>query len=46
MGATPGSGATALSQAAWLPVDATTKARIRTFVEGFALFIEAQRCLD
>jgi chromate reductase len=26
--------------------DATTKARIRTFVEGFALFIEAQRCLD
>src|SRR5688572_16719084 len=73
MGATPGPGGTALSQAAWLPVvrtlgmrpwfegrvlisgasrvfdgngrvaDAATQDRIRTFVEGFATFIEAQR---
>lgn len=68
MGATPGPGGTALSQAAWLPVvrtlgmrawferavrisdagsvfdgdgrvaDAATRQRIRTFVEGFAVF--------
>jgi NAD(P)H-dependent FMN reductase len=73
MGATPGPGGTALSQAAWLPVlctlgmrpwfegrvlisgaskvfdsdgrlaDAATRDRIRTFVEGFATFVEAQR---
>src|SRR5688500_15397865 len=73
MGATPGPGGTALSQAAWLPVvrtlgmrpwfegrvlisdagrvfdseggvaDATTRDRIRTFVEGFAAFADAQR---
>jgi len=73
MGATPGRGGTALSQAAWLPVlrtlgtrpwfegrlpiagagnvfdhdgrvtDAATQDRIRTFVEGFAAFVEAQR---
>jgi chromate reductase len=73
MGATPGLGGTALSQAAWLPVlrtlgmrpwfegrvlisgaskvfdshgrvaDAATQDRIRTFVEGFATFVEAQR---
>jgi chromate reductase len=73
MGATPGSGATALSQAAWLPVlrtlgmrpwfegrvqipaagnafdshgrvlDAAIQDRIRTFVEGFATFVGAQR---
>jgi chromate reductase, NAD(P)H dehydrogenase (quinone) len=73
MGATPGPGGTALSQAAWLPVlrtlgmrpwfegrilisaasqvfdadgrvaDAAMQARIRAFVEGFALFVEAQR---
>jgi NAD(P)H-dependent FMN reductase len=73
MGATPGRGATALSQAAWLPVlrslgmrpwfegsvlisqastvfdsngrviDAGVPDRIRTFVEGFATFVEAQR---
>jgi chromate reductase, NAD(P)H dehydrogenase (quinone) len=73
MGATPGAGGTALSQAAWLPVlrtlgtrpwfegrvgiagagkvfdgdghvgDAATHDRIRTFVEGFAAFVDAQR---
>jgi len=73
MGATPGPGGTALSQAAWLPVlrtlgmrpwfegrvlisgagtvfdrdgriaDASTRDRIRTFVEGFAAFADAQR---
>jgi NAD(P)H-dependent FMN reductase len=73
MGATPGSGGTALSQAAWLPVlrtlgmrpwfegrvlisgagkafdgdgrvaDAATRDRIRTFIEGFAAFVGAQR---
>jgi chromate reductase len=73
MGATPGPGGTALSQAAWLPVlrtlgmrpwfegrvlisgaskvfdgngrvvDAPTQDRIRTFVEGFAAFVETQR---
>ena len=73
MGATPGQGGTALSQAAWLPVlrtlgmrpwfegrlqlPAATKAfdsdgrlvdpamgdRVRTFVEGFAAFADAQR---
>lgn len=73
IGATPGPGGTALSQAAWLPVlrtlgmlpwfegrmlisgaskvfdgngrvaDAATQDRIRTFVEGFATFVEAQR---
>jgi chromate reductase len=73
MGATPGRGGTALSQAAWLPVlrtlemrpwfegrvlisgaskvfdtdgrvvDAATQDRIRTFVEGFATFVEAER---
>jgi chromate reductase, NAD(P)H dehydrogenase (quinone) len=73
MGATPGRGGTALSQAAWLPVlrtlgmrpwfdghvlisgagnvfhsdgrvaDAATQDRIRTFVEGFATFVEEQR---
>jgi NAD(P)H-dependent FMN reductase len=73
MGATPGPGGTALSQAAWLPVlrtlgmrpwfdgriqisgaskvfdgdgrvvDAATQDRIRTFVQGFAAFVEAQR---
>ena len=73
MGATPGRGGTALSQAAWLPVlrslemrpwfegrvliseaskvfdgagrvaDAATRDRIRTFVERFATFVEAQR---
>jgi NAD(P)H-dependent FMN reductase len=72
MGATPGPGGTALSQAAWLPVlralgmrpwfersvlisgaskvfdsdgrvaDAGTQERIRSFVEGFATFVEAQ----
>jgi len=71
MGATPGPGGTALSQAAWLPVlrtlgmrpwfegrvlisgasrvfdsngrvaDAGTQERIRSFVEGFATFVEA-----
>jgi NAD(P)H-dependent FMN reductase len=73
IGATPGQGGTALSQAAWLPVlrtlgmrpwfegrllisganktfdtggrvaDAATQDRIRTFVEGFASFVQAQR---
>jgi NAD(P)H-dependent FMN reductase len=73
MGATPGQGGTALSQAAWLPVlrtlgmrpwfegrvlisgasklfdttgrlvDTAAQDRIRTFVEGFAAFVEAQR---
>jgi NAD(P)H-dependent FMN reductase len=73
MGATPGRGGTALSQAAWLPVlrslemrpwfegriliseaskvfdgagrvaDEATRDRIRTFVERFATFVEAQR---
>jgi chromate reductase, NAD(P)H dehydrogenase (quinone) len=73
IGATPGPGGTALSQAAWLPVlrtlgmrpwfegrvlisgagkvfdsdgrvvDAATRDRIRTFVEGFAAFADAQR---
>jgi chromate reductase, NAD(P)H dehydrogenase (quinone) len=73
MGATPGQGGTALSQAAWLPVvrtlgmrpwfegrvlvsvaskafdadgklvDAATRDKIRTFVEGFAAFAEAER---
>ena len=73
MGATPGPGGTALSQAAWLPVlrtlgmrpwfegrvlisgagnvfdshgrvsDPATQDRIRTFVEGFAAFVEVQR---
>lgn len=73
MGATPGAGGTALSQAAWLPVlrslgmrpwfegralisgagkvfdpngrlaDAATEDRIRTFVEGFAGFVETER---
>jgi NAD(P)H-dependent FMN reductase len=73
MGATPGPGGTALSQAAWLPVlrtlgmrpwfegrvlisgaskvfdsdgrvtDPATEDRIRTFVDGFATFVEAQR---
>lgn len=73
MGATPGPGGTALSQAAWLPVlrtlgmrpwfegrvlisgagkvfdgegrvaDAATRDRIRTFLEGFAAFADAQR---
>ena len=73
MGATPGRGGTALSQAAWLPVlrtlgmrpwfegralisgagkvfdsegrvaDAATADRIRTFIEGFAAFADAQR---
>ena len=73
MGATPGQGGTALSQAAWLPVlrtlgmrpwfegrvlisgaskvfdshgrvtDPATEDRIRTFVDGFATFVEAQR---
>jgi chromate reductase len=73
MGATPGPGGTALSQAAWLPVlrtlgmrpwfegrvlisgagkvfdsdgrvaDAATRDRIRTFVEGFAAFADAER---
>lgn len=73
MGATPGPGGTALSQAAWLPVvrqlgmrpwfeggvlisdagrvfdsdgrvaDAATRQRIRTFVEGFAVFAGAQQ---
>jgi NAD(P)H-dependent FMN reductase len=73
MGATPGRGGTALSQAAWLPVvrflgmrpwfeagvlmsdaprvfdsdgriaDPATQQRIRTFVEGFALFAGAQQ---
>ena len=72
MGATPGPGGTALSQAAWLPVlrtlgmrpwfegrvlisaastvfdsdgrvaDPGTQERIRSFVEGFATFVEAQ----
>jgi chromate reductase len=72
MGATPGPGGTALSQAAWLPVlrtlgmrpwfegsvlisgaskvfdsdgrvaDPGTRERIRSFVEGFATFVEAQ----
>ena len=72
MGATPGPGGTALSQAAWLPVvrqlgmrpwfeggvlisdagrvfdsdgrvaDAATRQRIRTFVEGFAVFARVQ----
>jgi chromate reductase, NAD(P)H dehydrogenase (quinone) len=73
MGATPGLGATLLSQAAWLPVvrtlgmrpwfegrlgiptagkvfdangrvvDDTVRDRIKTFVEGFAAFVESQR---
>jgi NAD(P)H-dependent FMN reductase len=73
MGATPGPGGTALSQAAWLPVlrtlgmrpwfegrvlisgaakvfeseggvaDEATRHRIRTFIEGFAAFADAQR---
>ena len=73
VGATPGLGATSLSQAAWLPVlrtlgtrpwfegrlgipgaakvfdsegrltDASTRDRIRAFVEGFAAFVETQR---
>lgn len=73
MGATPGPGGTALSQAAWLPVvrqlgmrpwfeggvlisdagsvfdsdgrvaDAATRQRIRTFVEGFAVFAGVQQ---
>jgi chromate reductase len=73
MGATPGPGGTALSQAAWLPVlrtlgmrpwfegrvlisgagnvfdshgrvvDPATQDHIRTFVEGFAAFVEVQR---
>jgi chromate reductase, NAD(P)H dehydrogenase (quinone) len=73
IGATPGQGGTALSQAAWLPVlrtlgmrpwfegrvlisgagkifdnegrvtDAATQDRIRTFVAGFAAFVETQR---
>ena len=73
MGATPGLGATSLSQAAWLPVvrtlgmrawfegrvgipnaskvfdgegrvtDAAMQDRIRTFVEGFAAFVDAER---
>jgi chromate reductase len=73
MGATPGQGGTALSQAAWLPVvrtlgmrpwfegrvlisgaakvfdsdgrmaDAALRDRVKTFVEGFAAFAEAQR---
>lgn len=73
MGATPGQGGTALSQAAWLPVlrtlgmrpwfegrvlisgaakvfdsegrvvDAAARDRIRTFIEGFAEFADAQR---
>ena len=73
MGATPGPGGTALSQAAWLPVvrtlgmrpwfegrvlisgasqvfdndgrvaDPATRNRIRTFVEGFATFVKAER---
>ena len=72
MGATPGLGGTALSQAAWLPVlrtlgmrpwfegrvlisgaakafdsagrltDDAARARVRTFVEGFAAFVDAQ----
>src|SRR5687768_6903480 len=76
MGATPGPGGTALSQAAWLPVvrqlgmrpwfeggvlisdagrvfdsdgrvaDAATRQRIRTFVEGFAVFAGVQRRQD
>jgi NAD(P)H-dependent FMN reductase len=73
IGATPGPGGTALSQAAWLPVvrtlgmrpwfegrvlisgagkvfdsggrvaDAAPRDRIRTFIEGFAAFADAQR---
>ncbi len=73
IGATPGPGGTALSQAAWLPVlrtlgtrpwfegrvlisaagktfdsegritDAATQARLASFVEGFAAFVESQR---
>ena len=73
MGATPGPGGTALSQAAWLPVlrtlgmrpwfegrvlisgaskvfdangrvvDTAAQDRVRTFVEGFAAFVESQR---
>ena len=73
MGATPGLGATLLSQAAWLPivrtlgmrpwfegrlgiptagkvfdangrvVDEAIRDRIKTFVEGFAAFVESQR---
>ena len=73
IGATPGQGGTALSQAAWLPVlrtlgtrpwfegrvviagagkifdsegrltDAATQDRLRTFVAGFAAFVETQR---
>jgi chromate reductase, NAD(P)H dehydrogenase (quinone) len=73
MGATPGLGATLLSQAAWLPVvrtlgmrpwfegrlgiaaagkvfdanggvaDEATRDRIKTFVQGFAAFVESQR---
>ena len=76
MGATPGPGGTALSQAAWLPVvrqlgmrpwfeggvlisdagrvfdsdgrvaDAATRQRIRTFVEGFAVFAGVQQRQD
>ena len=73
MGATPGQGATGLSQAAWLPVlrtlgtrpwfegrvmiagagkvfdgnggvaEAAMQARIKTFVDGFAAFVEMQQ---
>ena len=73
IGATPGAGATLLSQAAWLPivrtlgmrpwfegrlgiptagkvfdangrvVDEAVRDRIKTFVEGFAAFVESQR---
>ena len=73
IGATPGPGGTALSQAAWLPVlrtlgtrpwfegrvlisaaakvfdsdggvsDQATRDRVRTFVAGFAAFVDAQR---
>jgi NAD(P)H-dependent FMN reductase len=76
MGATPGQGGTALSQAAWLPVlrtlgmrpwfegrvqipaaakafdndgriaDPETRDRVRTFIEGFAAFADAQRRQD
>ena len=76
MGASPGPGGTALSQAAWLPVvrqlgmrpwfedgvlisdagrvfdsegrvaDAATRERIRTFVEGFAVFAGVQQRQD
>ena len=73
MGATPGPGGTALSQAAWLPIlrtlgmrpwfegrllisgagkvfdsegrvgDSATRDRIRTFIEGFVAFVDAER---